>query len=1260
MKNRFAFVVSFCLGLSPLPSKGAVTPSAPEVVRGTESLSIRSIAQDSKKQIWFGTDKNLYCYDGYEPVLCLDRDGNNDHFQVNDLFCLDDKVLLGCVNGLVIYDTLQGTFLSLDPLVGIEVFDLCGEGQTVWVGSRAGLFRYDIPTGELSEVALDKVLNIRTICIEGNTMALGTYLPAEVRIYDLDGWRLKATFGREDFRVPPGSIDAIVAYGQDRFLVGSSSALFEVGVPDRSVRLVSPFAWVKTLCEDNGRYLVGTDNGMYSCWPDRGGEPVMSLDNVVWRIIRDAQGNLWFGSDTGLMLYREKRLIQTLDVTSVATNNLYSSICSDSHGHVFAGGSYGLLLFDGSQDGGDEPVWYRMRDPQHPFPHNKIRRIKENPYTGDVWFETAAGIVKYSERDKAFVPLSDMRRSNVFDLLFEGDRYWIASFSGLACIKDDRIVDEVSMADGLSNNLVLQVAKDTLGRIWIRTEDQNIFLYNSQSLSLEQFRLDGPRSDTGWNNLMEDSDGNIWLASGNRIYKVEPAKSLTSPVRSYDLHGRQTSEVSVLIEVENSVWAAYANNLFILDKESGGIHAITTDVAYSGMYYDKRSGRVYLGALDRIDVIDPGDAFEQMGQRGPGLYITRISVNNIETIPPARYADGVLTLPYNHNNIDLYFSDFSYGNVVHYLFNLDGKEGWFEADGNHIFLPDLSPGGYRLNISGAHEEDARRILTIRIRRPWYASIVALLVYALLAGWLLYMSIRHIYTRKKLKLERLQKAREIAQAKSKIDFFADVSHEFKSPLSMIIAPVSMLLNDSTDDKERKALQMIHDNAMKINSLVRMSLDYYNDRASQSEDIVKTPLELVGFAKQIFQAFEDNFPKLDFNFHSDEDKMLLDLDVIKMEAILTNIISNACKYTPDGGSVVLSLSQDQKKGLLSLRISDTGVGIPEDEFAFIFQRYYQSSRTKGSKQGTGLGLTIVKKYVDILGGDISVTSEESGTTFRILLPVGRAEENTALPHSVQRVSNRRQTIVIVDDNTNICDFLTGMLQDKYHCMCAHNGQKGIMLCKDILPDLIIADVMMPGMNGLEMCRQIREIPILSIVPIILLTAKDDKETERQSIDLNIDAFIGKPFDVETLCARIDQLIDKNRHVMDQMRIEMISSPSEPNSMSPDEIILEKVTLIIEENINDSGFSVYRLCEISGYNEKFLYRKIKSLTNLSTVEYIRSIRMKKAALLLQNGNFTVSETRYMVGFTNSSYFSKAFTSQFGMTPREYRQAYRSTEGC
>ena len=338
-------------------------------------------------------------------------------------------------------------------------------------------------------------------------------------------------------------------------------------------------------------------------------------------------------------------------------------------------------------------------------------------------------------------------------------------------------------------------------------------------------------------------------------------------------------------------------------------------------------------------------------------------------------------------------------------------------------------------------------------------------------------------------------------------------------------------------------------------------------------------------------------------------------------------------------------------------DTGVGIPAEDLPYIFQRYFQSSRTKGAGQGTGVGLSIVRKYVELLGGKVSATSGDTGSTFHILLPVEAAE---AAPAGEETPGGRAlPQIVIVDDNKTICDFLCGVLKDRYACLCAHDGAAGLQLCREVLPDLIIADVVMPGMDGLEMCRQVRLVPELSIVPIILLTARDDRETEKRSISLNIDAFFGKPFDMGTLSARIDQLIAKNRRVRDKLRLEMISTPGMGDEISSDEKILGEITGLIEQHLDDARFSVDALCTLSGYSEKFIYRKIKRLTGLSTVEYIRSIRMKKAALLLQNGNFTVSEAMYMVGFTNTSYFSRAFCAQFGKTPREYRQAFRQHAG-
>ena len=248
-----------------------------------------------------------------------------------------------------------------------------------------------------------------------------------------------------------------------------------------------------------------------------------------------------------------------------------------------------------------------------------------------------------------------------------------------------------------------------------------------------------------------------------------------------------------------------------------------------------------------------------------------------------------------------------------------------------------------------------------------------------------------------------------------------------------------------------------------------------------------------------------------------------------------------------------------------------------------------------------------------------------------------------------------IVIVDDNPQMCSFLETVLRKKYRCISSNNGKSGLKLCKDVIPDLVISDVMMPVMDGMEMCRQLREYAPLSMIPIILLTAKSDKVTEEESIKLNVDTFVPKPFEFSTLAAKIDQLIGNRQRMEQKLRVEMISTPMDTHELSLDEKYLKMVTQVIEEHIDDDGLSVKKLCELGNFNEKQLYRRTKQLTGMSTVEYIRSVRLKKAAILLQKGNFTVSEVMYSVGFNNASYFTRAFSSEYGKTPSEYLKAHR-----
>ncbi len=1257
-------IIFFLLLLSAAARADGFFPARVETVPGTQTLSVRSIAQDDKKEIWFGTDKNLYRYDGYSLTLCVDRRRNNDHFQINDLLCVGDRVLLGCVGGFVVYDSLDGTFSWSGILTGKEVSALCRHGDSVWIGSSAGLFRYDIQRGEVSAVPLEGGLNIRSLTVSGDELILGTRKPASVQVYGLNDLRLRKSYRGPDASVEYSMVDVLDAPDVAHLYVGTSQALYEIDRLRQEVRPLSYFPWVKTLGRTEDGFLVGTDNGLYSFSAARGARE-RELENVVWRVFRDADDNLWLGSDTGLLLCRKNQLVSTLPGVPEGADNLFSSICGDGQGRIFAGGSHGMLVIGDDPDAA-APVWYKMGDPAHPISHNKIRQIRQNPYTGWIWAETAAGMVGFDAARHRFLqvtmPNQIASHSNSFDMLFEPDGYWIASFSGLACFRNNQLVDAVTVETGLSTNQVAQIAKDRTGRLWIRTNDRNVWLYDVQEKRPELFYPKGLGPSSVWDLLYVDGAGDIWLSSGNRVYKVEPAISRALLAAEYVLPGQETTEIKALVEVENTLWAASSQGVFLLDKASGAVFPVAADGNYVSLYYDQPSGTVYLGSLDRIDRIRYYDALSWIHRPAHSLHITRIRVNEEETVPARAYVDGKLTLPHDANNLYLYFSDFDYlsDNLSRFRFYLNGNpDRWFSAGGadNRIFLPNLSPGRHKIYVSGFNGDEGELLLSVRIRPPWYLSTMALVFYGLLAAWLVFLTLRLYLSRKRINMERLQRAREIAQAKSKIEFFADVSHEFKTPLSMILAPVSILLGEERDPEKRRSLQLVQDSAKKINSLIHLSLDYYNDKADHSDSVSKSAVELVGFSRQILQVFEENFPRLTFHFVSDAPAMTLDLDAVKMETILTNIVSNACKYTPDGGTVIFSLSQDRDAGLLSIKVSDTGVGIPAEDLPYIFQRYFQSSRTKDNKKGTGVGLSIVKKYVDLLGGKIVATSEGQGATFHILLPIEAAE--TASAGEEPAGGGALPQIVIVDDNQTICDFLAGVLKDRYECLCAHDGATGLRLCREVMPDLIIADVVMPEMDGLEMCRQIRQEPDLSIVPIILLTAKDDRETEKRSINLNIDAFFGKPFDMGTLSARIDQLIGKNRQVRDRMRLEMITTPEKAGEMSADEKVLDQVTDLIEKHIDETGLSVESLCALSGYSEKFLYRKIKRLTGLSTVEYIRSIRMKKAALLLQNGNFTVSEAMYMVGFTNTSYFSRAFSAQFGKTPREYRQDFRHQAG-
>ena len=467
--------------------------------------------------------------------------------------------------------------------------------------------------------------------------------------------------------------------------------------------------------------------------------------------------------------------------------------------------------------------------------------------------------------------------------------------------------------------------------------------------------------------------------------------------------------------------------------------------------------------------------------------------------------------------------------------------------------------------------------------------------------------------------------------------------------MIIAPVSRLLLETKNESMKKQLETVERNAMKLNAMTQQILDFDRIETHTNSALVLSKVDYVAFARKIFEGFvQDNFKEKQQSgeFRSTKDSCYLDIDIFKMESALSNILGNASKYTPKGGTI--NMEMKEADGQLLTIISDNGIGIPQKDLPYVLQRFFQSSKTEGKKQGTGIGLYLARTYLVQHGGKLQIDSVEgSGTTVTLSLPCIKQDVQEVLQPSDDA---SKPTVLIVDDDSEMTSFIVDVLSASFRCEIASDGKAGWEKAQTIQPDLIITDVMMPEMNGFEMCRQIRKYIPTSLTPIIMLTGKNDKQTELESIQLDIDAFLPKPFDANVLLLRARQLVSKHEKHETKERIETLSTPKEIQAVSDDEKFLQEITAMIEDRISDYDLNVNSLCQQYGISSKQAYRKLKQLTGQTPVEYIKSIRMKKAAMLLGQHKFNIAEVMYMVGFSNSSYFSKCFQNEFGKTPRQF----------
>ncbi len=1283
MKSIGRIIVFILLILAVQAVQARDNVSFETVMLDVDAHAVYSVFQDSEGMIWAGTNEGLYNYDGYSLHKHYDKEtpGNSHIYSIIEW---DGNLFLGADSGLLLFDLGKDVYREL-PNIGFpkDVRTLAIDMEDhLWIGSLNGLYCYDLRNTTLDHI--EKGIPHKAI-YDIVVMSYG-----DIYVATYDGLALKPAKDNEFHEISyisqqrKGKNIFVNSLLEDSFggclWVGTSGNLYRYSLSEQSFEVIRNLHdnTIKSMtCNGKGSLYLGTDDGLIIMEHGKSRhlrhdsrDPKSLINNVIWKVFLDRDENLWAGTESDISVLLENVWFETYPLsqfTSRGDGNVIYRIFRDSKSNLWLGGTNGIIrLKNGLSSGKAE--WYMMGDRNHHLSHNRVRDIYEDSH-GDLWLATDGSINRYDYSKGGFInyTLKDSTgRYNVnWDYSIIEDKYgnmWTGGYlGGILVIERDKLIHGVSIADrayntsnGLPTNYLNMLIEDRDGNKWALLYQSGMLIKIAEEDG-KVYRYDfwGQVGRTPYYILADDC-GYIWCGFQGGVAKVDYGGEVT------DIYRLPDSEVNVtsMAQIGGNIWISTAYGVWSLDMGSGEMKVLPLpDAAWTCIYNDVISGDVLLGGVDEIMRVNPSISSYESDRNG--LVITDIYINDVRrNLPEAESVRRMESMEFRHdeNNVSLSFSDLDYhlNNRPQFAWRLndgraESKWSYLPKGTNRISMANLDDGEYVLEIkkTGAYDDTGVHSFPIRIKPAWYDSLAAKFIYAVLFVMLMFGICRYIRERNRLKIEMLEREKTLESINNRIEFLTNVSHEFKTPLSMIIGPLSRMLQDVRDKEQRSQLESVYKNAMGLNSLIHRALETNRMDAESENLLIYSQVDFVEFCRSIFDNYRENVQGKNLIFTTDFRRLRTEVDVVKMESVINNILSNACKYTGDNATIAFYLTLVE--GRIIIRISDDGVGIPEGERPLVFQRLYQSTRTIGEKKGSGIGLYLTKEFIEMHGGTIGVESNScDGTVFTIVLPLREPVMDNDDEETM--TDDIRQTVLIVEDNIAIAKFIKDILREEYRCIISTNGRAGLAVCGSVTPDLIIADVMMPVMDGVEMCRRIKRNPRLAAIPMIMLTAKDDKLTETESIRSGVDVFMPKPFETPLLTARVHQLLEAKDIIRRNIRIEEITEAKTIEAESPDERMLAEITGIIEDNLTNPNLNVTFVCEKSGLSSKQLYRLLKKYIGVSPVDHIRQIRMKKAGMLLQQNKFTVAEVMYMVGFSSSSYFAKCFQAHFDCTPSQY----------
>ncbi|SEM78725.1 Signal transduction histidine kinase [Mucilaginibacter gossypiicola] len=1010
----------------------------------------------------------------------------------------------------------------------------------------------------------------------------------------------------------------------------------------------------------------------------------LSFEDVN-KFVEDKNGNLWIGTNGGGLIYFNRKTGSFKQYKyeqgnpNSLSNDIIVSLCIDHDQKLWIGTYFGGLdCFDGKKF-----IHYKHDDKvAGSIADNRVWSILEDS-SNRLWIGTFAGGLQIFDREKKIfsAPFKQTDiRSPYIASLFEDRKgnMWVGGYFGVDVILKNRGGFVHYSADNKGSNSLISnsincITQDSRSLIWIATRE-GVSIVNPQTAFIRSLTAQNGLPDNTVMDVLEDNRGAIWLSTANGLSRI------------------------TFIQKQ----APYAFRFENFDETDG----------LQGKEFNTRAalktskGELIFGGGHGFNIFDPLTIHANIYK--PRLVFTDFLLFN-KSIAANEEVDGrvvlskaisatrELTLTHSENVFTIEFAalNFFNPNKVKHQYMMEGfDKDWLDADNaiRKATYTNLDGGDYIFKVRAISQEGKLEPdyikLKIKVLPPFWKSTIAYFIYVLaLFGILFFMRRRGIQKiRKQFEVEKekreakllIEQERQEARRMHELDmmkikFFTNVSHEFRTPLSLIMAPVDKILKHTETEEQRHQLQLINRNAKRLLNMVNQLLDFRKMEVQELRLHARNG-DIISFIKEMVYSFSDVAEKKHIRlvFDSEIQSLVINFDHDKIERILFNLLSNAFKFTPDDGHVSVLLAINEKaseKALLEIKVIDTGIGIPLDKQDKIFERFFQNE-IPGSmvNQGSGIGLSITKEFVKLHDGKISVESEAGrGSCFIILIPVDlTADEQTSanktnlpVPEMTDNQAwlqagsgniTKKLTVLLVEDNEDFRFYLKDNLSDTFNIIEAANGKEGWQKSLALHPNLVVSDISMPEMNGIDLCRKIRNDKRTSHIPVVLLTAVTGEEQQLQGLETGANDYLTKPFNFEILMSKLKNILAMQEDMRKTYQKQLDVKPTEVETESFDEAFIKKAVQLIEKNIDNADFSVEELSSELFVSRVTLYKRALALTGKSPVDLIRSIRLKRAAQLLESSQLTISQISYKVGFKSQKYFVRCFKAEFNCLPSAY----------